>query len=743
MWGGASTVIIPAARGATELDNVWQRFLDLAVVDVALDRQIAPALADRIDKASPPQFMGGMRASLLPTLIAMKDDVRQWSAVSVPRLEPSNPWAVAYLGALGHWPESPDTNGFDQLDLRTDLAFDEVLKCSFVDVQQPGSKDLLDRLRDGRTLSPVFASMAKLEVKRMAGTIVSSNGILPEKGTVAKAVGPSVVILYRPGSVEDLCLLWNLRWCAGLPYGAPLALPVHDGIVNDLRLLMKEMAIFSLNLSGSYFALTSRSVSTDDLQAIVDEARSPWRVEPPEELFTPSDRPTRTSSDVAVFKDGQARLPSWHPIDRETFGSSARLEVLMRPIVRFELEGQKLPNFSLDGFYSLEAACQGGGLDMPARGPTDTSVIVWPTGWEVLQGVASQRGLVVTPSSSGRIASGFVQALGSINQLRPLLSPQVLSILYKLAERRGTSRFKRQMRDLASAVAKSIESPQDQLDRIESRLAELSLPGSEEERSHVTFDEIRGALGNREAARSWLRWAEKSKLVLRGLPLKCERCRRSDWRPLTDIAPPWNCRWCGGLIERPFPENQVTFGYAASSRTLSLVGEDAITHLLALRWFDDLFGGSSGRKGLIGAFPGVNVRPADADEDIGEADVLLLFSDGSLVPGECKLRSSGWNDEEARKLEALSELLQAPWTFIATPQLANDCNEVWKNAALNGERPRYVLTGEQLFDLSVTWPLGHNPFSWRADNVDDREAHQTTFSDRLPDLVDRLLAERT
>jgi len=733
IWGGASTLLLPVGRGSDTLDRAWQKILDTSIVDAVLGRHVSPDLGKQLDERYPSLFAPGTAASLLPTLAAMKDDPRHWAPVVVPRLDTSEPWRVAYAAVLGVWPDAPNTEGFEHLELRTDVGFNDFVHCRFEAVENPGPRDLLERLRDTRTISPIQISVAGLERRLVSGTVTSGDDILPSQFPVARAVGPSVIVVYEPGSVEDLCLLWNLRWCSGLPYGAPLGVPVGPHVHDALQTWLSEAAIYGLNLTGSYFVLTSCSVAVEELNAIAEAiSAGTWRVERPEVLFEFSDRPTRTTSDVAVFKQGVARLPSWHALDREALRTSRRLEISMRPIVRFEIEREPIPPFELEGLYSLEAACRGGGLEMPARHPTDMATLLWPSGWDVVTGLLKRQGLVGEPSDGGRIAAGFLSRLGFLVGLRPLLSADVLALLYQLAERRGTVRFKRQVRELAGEIAKSSESPEEQLNRIERRLTDLSLPASEEERPQVTFDEISKRLGSREAGRAWLSWAEKSGLILRGLTLQCESCRRRDWKPLSDISPPWTCRWCGSLITRPFSEEQATFHYVASATSLSLIGEDAITHLLAMRWWYDLFAGD---RFLYGAYPGVTLRRSDSSDDIGEADVLLVFSNGWMVPGECKLRSSGWTEEESRKLNAIADALDSPWSFIATPQWARECTEAWRTASEPEDRPRFVLTGEHLFDLRVVWALGANPLSWRPESETEHAARRDDFKKQLPELV--------
>lgn len=736
VWGGAATLLLPVDRDATALTPTWRAIHDLAVIDAYVDRGLAPQLAKELEETTPTLFSEGNQATLLPVFASIKGDSQKWNPVVVPRLTPTEPWHIAYTAALGSWPDAPDTSGFEQLDLRTDVEFSDFIRCRVEDVHSANAGDLLQRIRDARSNSPVNITLVELGRRSISGTLTSGNGLLPDPFRVARAVGPSVVVLYEPGSVEDLCLLWNLRWCFGMPYGAPLGLPTTVDLEQSIREWTNNTAIFSLNLSGSYFALTSLSISEQEISSVAKSVQiGDWRAESPEKLFWPTDRAFRTSADVAMFHDGVATLPAWHASDREVFYPTRRLDIAIRPVVRYVLEGERLPSFKLEGLYSIEAANRGGGMELPARGPTDMSTLWWPSGWETLSGLLEDRGLTGEASSSGSVAAGALRHLGSVHALSPCVSPEAVSLLYYVAERRGTTRFKEQIRRLAQDVSKSVQSPQAQLDSIEQRLQELSLPASEDERRDVTFDEIYKRLGDRKAADAWTRWAESAGLILRGLPFRCDSCGRRDWKPLAEIGPPWSCRWCAASISRPFPSGQVVFGYAASATTLSLVGEDALPHLLALRWCDRIF---SRPKDVHGAYPGVLLKDAQTGQDVGEADVLLVFSNGSLVPGECKLRSTGWNANESKKLDAVCEALNSPWSFIATPQASRDCTNTFERAATDGPRPRFVVTGEQLFDPHPFWALGDSPFAWREMSDEDWVKRQSSFNDTLPGLVEGL-----
>jgi hypothetical protein len=151
--------------------------------------------------------------------------------------------------------------------------------------------------------------------------------------------------------------------------------------------------------------------------------------------------------------------------------------------------------------------------------------------------------------------------------------------------------------------------------------------------------------------------------------------------------------------------------------------------------FWELFKSSS----LVGAFPGVAFRHETSDELLGEADVLLVFADGTLVPGECKLRSSGWTSDEQVKLDRLVDALDAPWSFVATPEWAQGCSELWRGLGEAASRQRVVLTGEHLLEANVAWTIDKNPFEWREESEPDHLERETRFCEGLPQLVNALM----
>jgi hypothetical protein len=112
---------------------------------------------------------------------------------------------------------------------------------------------------------------------------------------------------------------------------------------------------------------------------------------------------------------------------------------------------------------------------------------------------------------------------------------------------------------------------------------------------------------------------------------------------------------------------------------------------------------------------------------VGEADVLLLMTDGELVPGEVKRHGAGLTQQELNKLDVISGRLNSPWNFIATPDWAAICPPLWREAIRSlPQPPRFCLTGEHLFERFPMWGgLDSNPFEPRL--MDGRRASEEYF----------------
>ena len=204
--------------------------------------------------------------------------------------------------------------------------------------------------------------------------------------------------------------------------------------------------------------------------------------------------------------------------------------------------------------------------------------------------------------------------------------------------------------------------------------------------------------------------------MLRGADIDCESCGATAWRSIAELRPSMSCTGCGLLVQRPFSTDAVNFKYRASELVVRAIESDVLPHLIVLRWFYRLFEEHFGRESaLFGGYPGVEVVNTEGTT-IGEADVLLLMRDGSLIPGEVKRTASGLNRRELEKLDKLCAALDAPWSFIATLSASEQCGELWRDSARSlPDKPRFAVTGSQLFAVFLGRGLGTNPFAWPGD----------------------------
>jgi hypothetical protein len=153
--------------------------------------------------------------------------------------------------------------------------------------------------------------------------------------------------------------------------------------------------------------------------------------------------------------------------------------------------------------------------------------------------------------------------------------------------------------------------------------------------------------------------------------------------------------WLRATIEHPFPPRQLPFSYRLGEVLRRVLEPDCLDHLFALRYFHTLLE----RQGLVGAHPGVNFMERGSSEVSAEADVLLLFADGSMVPGEVKRTGAGVTVGAVTKLDAVMDRLGAPWSFFAVGQPARDCGpNVPEAESRESERLRFVVTTDQIYE---------------------------------------------
>jgi hypothetical protein len=230
--------------------------------------------------------------------------------------------------------------------------------------------------------------------------------------------------------------------------------------------------------------------------------------------------------------------------------------------------------------------------------------------------------------------------------------------------------------------------------------------------------------GNRAAASNWVAWAERKHLLVRGASVQCPECRAQSWLPMTSLPPPVGCSGCGREIMQPYGPDGLSFRYRIGEPLRRVLETDSLGHVLVLHWLTKLFGE---RGSLVGAHPGVTFTDPKAGKDVGEADVVLLFASGDIVPLEVKRRHGGVDQRTIGLMDDLARALASPWDGLAVTQAARDCPDVASFRQDLPTRPRFILTYVQLLDPMPIWTLGSDPFAWLLLSPQQDEGRRASF----------------
>jgi hypothetical protein len=673
---------------------------------------------------------------LVAALLGAPGDESRWLPVISSRVAHDDDWFIAYAGCLGIWPSTPDPHMLERYRYVSGLKWTEVIDFTEEVVSAPGPADLLARLRSPGTMTPAQASTALLRLRTAprSSSGIDSPPVLPRPHLNAEEVGPNVVVIYEPGSVEDLALLWNLRMANGLVEGLPMAIPHGADVGAALKYWQEEFAFSSWGLGSTRCALTSASIDFAEIEQMAEMAGSLWTALTPDELLRDSDRPARQSFDVATFSEGAATVAAWDSADRDAIGKRPSDFNEFEGVVRIGIHGRRIPpSPSLEPEYPFVSGFRGGGFERPGARADALVEVGWPGGWSVLEALALDRGLRVERSPAGLAAASMLERVGSLDVLGALASEGMVALLYELGERSGINWFRNKLREIGSAV--------DSRDRslLERAASEIHISGSEEERGETTFSALVHRFG-RSGAEAWLSWAEDRELLIRGATIRCDRCGARSWRAIDELGPRPVCRGCGRPIASPFPPGQLSFSYRAGQAVLHVMEHDALVQLFAMRWFFQLWRPFMDRPSrLFGAYPGVEFYELGGENPVGEADLLLVQTDGELVVGECKRRGPGLNPRELEKLDSLARRVGSPWSFLATLDRASACPAIWQDARRSlPESPRLTLTAESLFDDDVRDTLGADPFAWRDDSPEVHADRERKFAADLAPWLDRL-----
>lgn len=700
-WGGAGIPLIPVSS-SQNIDPRWSRILNESNID-GVER--SPLVSDEaVHEYTDAQ--GPAAAQLIRIVVELE---RKPTVQTIRGMVPEDPWHLAYLAVAGDL--SPDPHPQNTWnDLRHDLTFDDVL--TIRGIRETGSSaGLLAMIRDFTAMTAVELSRSKLPSGLQGGYnkgFPSSSRFEWSDDVVSQQFGPNIVVVYEPGSPEDLALIWNLRARFLHPPRFPLAVPMTPTVEDDIRHLDEAGAAHYFGF-GHNLALTSMSIAQDRIATLAADvgfdAVDPW------ELLRPIGGYCSMSTDVVRFAGGKTRIASFSPSDFQVIGGgylgSHRGTWMKRKTV--VVDAPLPPSRTMrrqahhgDSHY-LEGPITTSGH------PDGFTTIRMPSGLEVLSALAVDHRLRLTESAPGKAAEHLIRAAGT--HLSMFAAPGVVETLSELTRGRNVSIVKRRLnRFLADP---QLDESSDRylvlLDRLDRGLGSPDA----EELSYPTFDQIRRLLRmRRDAAQQWVSWAMAGGLVLRGVEANCTRCGHKQWRPLSEAIPSLVCHACGCTIDSPHDYNQINYRYRASELLLRAMSHDVLSHVLAMRYVCHELGG---RSFVFGGYPGVEFRKPDNDRVEAEADVIVVLRNGEIVLGECKTNARGLPRDELNKLWGAADRLGARATFAATLDRAANCGQEWRVTEGPTGRPHFALTAEHLFDLHGRVGSHEDLFAWRAD----------------------------
>jgi hypothetical protein len=285
----------------------------------------------------------------------------------------------------------------------------------------------------------------------------------------------------------------------------------------------------------------------------------------------------------------------------------------------------------------------------------------------------------------------LLQLLGDYREVRWLAHRPLLKLLYEKAASSGMTWFKKRATELAARVAESQADPDAALADFRIAIAGISISTDQESSGLLSFSDIQRVLKERVAASAWMQWAEDRHLIIRGAELACSRCGAKTWRPLADIAGAV-CPGCGQPGRHPFNETALPFRFRLSEPLRRAIENDSIYHLLVMRHLIDFM--SIRDDWLVGAHPGVDFYSAGGAQ-IGEADVLLLFADGTTLPVEVKRHAGGFKTGDLERLDAIADQMSAIGTVLGCGDDSAAAGDEFAELSLEEPRPRRLITADQ------------------------------------------------
>ncbi|WP_188281507.1 hypothetical protein [Streptomyces sp. CBMA29] len=717
IWGGAVVPLIPVISDGT-VEESYARILPGSAIDALQGMHpfnLFHLPEATVEKSSKRSKYGPQLAF---TLLGF-DKADQYRPVQVVELSPGDPWRIIYASCLGLLPEKPDAELLHESRLTPDLKFEDAIRVDRVKAR--GSfDDLLGRLNSRDFVTPRQLSMQGLAYGNSGSTGIRSGTItLPEPEFSRFDAGPNIVVICSPQNIRDAALLWNLRGANGDSGPLPIGILADDATPERLQALVREPKISRNGISVKSIYVTSASLSTDELSALVGNSGKNIGIAGYAEILHLGQPGSLTRNEVLVWDSGRTQFVALQTDAHSGLFTKRPIMPLMSMQTDVTVLDSPFPQGADVRVNSFSNVYRAGNCSISCSPNRRSEVrdLEWPSRLVMAKAIAAGRGFEIEESEPGRAARVLLAGISDIGMLGNLAHAPLLSMLEEMAARQGFGWYKDRMRKISQSS--------DPLESVGPTTDELP---------EKTFNEFKKALGNSDkATKYWLLWAEKSNLILKGFQLTCAACEAKQWIPIAGFIPPIVCRGCAHEMSTPFGDrSNVEFRYRISERLRRVYEQDAMGHLLVARYFHHLFShGKTSR--LIGLHPGMEIRRKGRSSLEGEADVLLFTRKSEFIPVEVKRTSSGFIDKEVGKIDHLASFLGSPWSVAVACQYGSEAGDIIPGLIKKSPSgySRISLTYDNLLVDYPVWTLGSDPFAWDPMSRDDIEKREREFVTRL------------
>jgi hypothetical protein len=498
----------------------------------------------------------------------------------------------------------------------------------------------------------------------------------PEHEQFDEAYLRRLVIVAAPDSIEDLCLVWNLRaqrresrffpfWVGPEWFGDPGVIKsLHWALSRGAPGLLEEKAPPSLHLLS---ASMTRS-ELDDVAATLDISCSTYDRGTLERFFTKEFRVGLDRTSIANFRKGSAdvaipeydQLGDWELSER--IGSTLQIQDYALP-----RSAKKALRHSSSIAWRLAQDGITGFIDVSYVRPNELRSIYTLDAWSIVSTVASEAGYDAKISDKGRRAIAVLQVLGDDSGLQILCSSRVNYLLRQMSET-----VKRQA--VQNAVQRGLQrlridppvSSEQEHGVVEDVLRDVTW-GSQFDRQHYTFDDVKRALGfgvTQEQCHQLLGWLVARRILFQGYKFTCPSCSIERWQSIDRLASVQVCEGCQTSIANPISTGNLQWRYRLNETIGQAIDQGAIPHLLAANRMREWLGDE--RAPLFGLLPGVLLRPLERGGP-PEIEVDLFAIKGQrIIVGECKRGGDRITDATVARFAELGRRLNCSRILYAT-----------------------------------------------------------------------------